>query len=256
MPFGSVFSKSKTFEAETADGQRVYLKNNFLSRMGLKVLGMPHIGLRLRAKKILEQLPKKIDFLLDAGCGTGIYSFSLAKRAKRIYALDISREKIEYLKKENSFKNIKFEAGDLSTIKFPEGKFQIIICSDVLEHIKKDWAAFKNIAKSLAPEGKFIITVPFDSKKNKDCYKLYGHERSGYTIEDIKKLARENDLKIVFQDYYSYPLADKISEWSYGFIKNPAVLAMLFYQLYWAALLGEKFKKGEPNGLLVVLRKI
>ena len=55
MPFGSIFH---TFDQVLITGDVIHLtfKNNSLTRLGFKVLGIPHIGLRLRAKKIKKNL--------------------------------------------------------------------------------------------------------------------------------------------------------------------------------------------------------
>jgi 2-polyprenyl-3-methyl-5-hydroxy-6-metoxy-1,4-benzoquinol methylase len=256
MPFGSIFSKFETFEAETADGKKIYLRNNFINKIGLKILGMPHIGLRLRARKIVKNLPKKINRMLDAGCGTGIYSFSLANRVNQINAIDISEEKIKYLKKENIFKNVIFEKEDLCSLKFKNNSFDIIICSDVLEHIKEDNLALSELTRVLNKNNEMILTLPFDSTKNRSCYKKYGHERAGYDLDNIKKISKKLNLKIIDYEYYSYPLGDKISELSYNLIKKPILLAIFFYPLYWISILVDNLKIGEPNGIFVKLRKV
>ena len=82
MPFGDVLSKFKEISLETADGCKFNLKNNFLSKIALRIVGIPHVELRIRARKIFSFLPKKGNNMkiLDAGCGPGIYSLTLSKK--------------------------------------------------------------------------------------------------------------------------------------------------------------------------------
>lgn len=255
MPFGSAFSNLKEFNATTADDKILKLKNTTLTRAAFKILGIPHIGIRLRARKIMKNIPKKYDSLLDAGCGTGIYSISLSKKFRKINAIDISEEKIRHLVKNAPIKNIFFEKQDLCKLKFKNNSFDVIICSDVLEHIKNDEKAFSELARVLKNGGTLLITVPYNSKNNQETYKRYSHERAGYDFKNINNLAKELDLKIIEICGYSYSLTDKISNFSYKFINNKFLLAIIFYPLWLLALITDFLKIGEPNGIFIKLEK-
>ena len=77
---------------------------------------------------------------------------------------------------------------DLTNLSFKDNKFDLIICYHVLEHIKKDTKAMKEIYRVLKPNGTAILQVPFSGKNGYtfelDEYdptdkemniKLYGH---------------------------------------------------------------------------------
>jgi ubiquinone/menaquinone biosynthesis C-methylase UbiE len=255
MPFGSIFGKFREFNATTADEKIINIKNNFFTRLGFRFLGVPHLGIRLRARKIIKNSPKKIINMLDAGCGTGVYSFYFSKFADKIESIDISEEKIEYLSKENIFKNINFSKGDICKLPFGEGVFDFIVCSDVLEHVKNDKKAFKELSRIIRKNGTLLITVPYDSKSNRSSYKRYNHERAGYLKGDILKLIK-NKFKIEKASGYSYPAADCISNFSYRFTKNMILLGVLFYPLYFLSIFFDSLKIGEPNGLFIKLKKV
>ena len=256
MPFGSVFSKFPYIRTATADSRRIEFKNNFITKIGFLVLGIPHIGLRLRARKISKNIPKRTGRMLDAGCGAGIYSFSLADKADSIEAVDIDGKKIDYAKKINLFKNIKFSVQDIKKLKFKNKSFDLIICSDVLEHIKDDEKAFSELARVLDNNGKLLITLPFASKKNILTYKRYNHERPGYSLESIKNLCRKYGLIVDKREAYSREITEKFSVITDEKIKNRLLLGILFYPLYWLCLLTENiFCKSEPNGIFFKLIK-
>lgn len=50
---------------------------------------------------------------------------------------------------------------DLQHIDFPSGKFDFILTSDVMEHVRDDAAAHREIWRCLKPGGAYIFTVPF-----------------------------------------------------------------------------------------------
>lgn len=255
MPFGSIFSKFESIDLETADGHSFKLKNNFLTRIAFRIFGMPHLGVRLRARKIIKNIPPKTKEMLDAGCGSGIYSFSLSNKFQHIEAIDIENKKISYAKKINPFSNISFKQRDLTNLKYKNNKFDLVICSDVLEHTKEDKKAFSEIARVLKKGGTLLLTLPYNSKKNKKVYKRYGHERAGYTEKGIKKLCAKNNLTLIKSEGYSFSTADKLSEFSYRIAKSKALLTLLFYPLYLISLISESIKKGEPNGIFFKIKK-
>src|SRR5215211_7133464 len=155
MPFGSILRIFEHISTTTADDRRVNFTNTYLSKLGFKLVGIPHFGLRLRARKIIQNIPGRVTTMLDAGFGTGIYSFTLAGRAGSIDAIDIDGKKADYAKKmnSNSFRNVRFQKMDITDLTFADCSFDLIICSDVLEHIKEDERAFYHLARALKKGG-------------------------------------------------------------------------------------------------------
>ena len=52
---------------------------------------------------------------------------------------------------------------NLEAIPFPEASFDVILTSDVMEHVEGDAQAHREIFRCLAPEGTYLFTVPYDS---------------------------------------------------------------------------------------------
>ncbi|MFA4646182.1 16S rRNA (adenine(1518)-N(6)/adenine(1519)-N(6))-dimethyltransferase RsmA [Pyrococcus kukulkanii] len=60
------------------------------------------------------------DVVLEVGPGLGFLTEELAKRAKKVYAIEIDRRIIEILKREYSWKNVEIIHGDAVKVKWPE----------------------------------------------------------------------------------------------------------------------------------------
>src|ERR1700691_5191112 len=86
--------------------------------------------------------------LLDLGCGGGRHAFEAAKRGARVVALDAGTD--EVMKVRDTL-GAMFEAGEISDprgtgavqgdalrLPFPDGVFDRVIASEVLEHIPDD----------------------------------------------------------------------------------------------------------------------
>lgn len=257
MPFGSILSKFNEIMLETADNYQFKLKNNFLSRIAFRIIGIPHIEMRIRARKIFSFLPKrgKNNRILDAGCGSGIYSLTLVQKGFEVYSVDIDKSKLEFLRKNSNQLNI--SEGDLTHLKFKNESFDYVLCSDVIEHITDDKKAVNELSRVLKSKGILALTVPAYSKKNLRDYQRFNHKRVGYKIEDIEKLAKENNLKIVKIKKYSGPFVEKIFFINEKLYSNKGLLSILFYPFYLFSFLEDLFgiNKNHFNGLAIKLIK-
>ena len=94
MAFSSFLYRSGEIELSTADHKTVRINKNFLERLGLRLIGIPHLGLRGRAWAIWGELrgvkEKKI---LDAGSGPGLYALHLAEKVILLLELTSTKRK-------------------------------------------------------------------------------------------------------------------------------------------------------------------
>ena len=138
--------------------------------------------------------------VLDVGCGSGELSFDLAKKALMVVGIDLNQKYLERAKEKNKTENIEYILGDATSYNF-NNKFDIVVLSNVLEHIENRTDFFKKI-KPLA--SKFLIRVPM---LNRDWISLYKKEMGveyrldkthfvEYTKEDFEKEMGEASLEI------------------------------------------------------------
>jgi len=108
------------------------------------------------AKKFL----KEGDKILDFGCGTGIGSFILQKgESVRITGIDIDKAQIDFAKKLYNPSDINFIQKDIIPSGLEE-TYDLIVISEVLEHIE-NWKRILEILKeNLKENGEFFITLP------------------------------------------------------------------------------------------------
>lgn len=107
---------------------------------------------------------------LDAGAGFGRHAYEAARRGARVVALD-------YAEAETTVTRATFAAmceageitadrlagvmrGDATRLPFRDGSFDVIVTSEVLEHIQDDVAALAELSRVLKPGGTFAATVP------------------------------------------------------------------------------------------------
>ena len=108
--------------------------------------------------------------VLDLGCGFGRHAFEAYRRGAHVVAVDRSTDEVEQV---NAMFRAMETAGevtpgrtaravraDLLSLPFPDGSFDVVMASEVLEHIPADEIAMSEIARVVRPGGRVAVTVP------------------------------------------------------------------------------------------------
>jgi SAM-dependent methyltransferase len=66
---------------------------------------------------------------------------------------------------------------DITEIPVPNASFDVILCTEVLEHVPEPIQAVAEISRILKPGGRAILTAPLGSRLHQEPYHFYG----GYT---------------------------------------------------------------------------
>ncbi len=131
--------------------------------------------------------------ILEVGCGAGsniqmINDLSPLAKEIEYYGIDISPKAIEAAndyKNKSDIKNCFFEVGEAESLKYGEAEFDIVICTEVLEHLPHPEKALREIYRVLKSGGSSIITTPNDS----NVWKLLAAKRLKNRIEkDVMKI--------------------------------------------------------------------
>lgn len=96
--------------------------------------------------------------IADVGCGVGYLLSEVQRRykSKSLSGFDFSAQAIEYSRKK--FPNATFNVHDIYE---PVGQsFDIIFCTEVLEHLEFPHRALARLVAALNPGGQLILTVP------------------------------------------------------------------------------------------------
>jgi len=157
-----------------------------------------------RKKMIVEAINKiNPSTILEVGCGSG----DLAERLSSKYdytGIDINEHNIESLKK--SVPNGNFICINLFKFK-SEKKFDLLICSEVIEHVKNDYAFIKRLSNYIKKGGFLLLSTPGRRNLVGKNDILAGHYRR-YEFEDLNKLATKSKLKIVNLYSIGIPIAN------------------------------------------------
>lgn len=111
------------------------------------------------------------DRVLDVGCGAGRHSIEAARRGAVAVALDMaiaelhatrggSADAVEMLGAPLSGGPPRGIAADATRLPFADGTFDVVIASEVLEHIPEDGAAIAELRRVVRPGGRVAVSVP------------------------------------------------------------------------------------------------
>ncbi len=145
-------------------------------------------------------------YILDYGCGVGALSLYFASLDNKVIGIDVSSKAINIARESSKiigytnkpyfftltegFKNI------------ADKKFDLIICTEVIEHVKDDSNLVRYFSKHLGSGGNIIISTP---SLNAPLYKLgllkgfdkrVGHFRR-YTVESLQSLFKKNKFSVL-----------------------------------------------------------
>ena len=101
--------------------------------------------------------------VLDVGCNTGILLIPLLEKGVDIVGVDISKSDIKKAKeklKGNNFSSDKASVADAKNLPFEENSFDMVLLSDILEHVSKPESVAKEAYRVVRPGGYILATVP------------------------------------------------------------------------------------------------
>ena len=98
---------------------------------------------------------------LEVGPGSGIYLPVLAELYAEVVASDV---KEAYLRNVNTlvmtYSNLSPVADDIQNTRLPKASFDLILCTEVIEHITDSASAIAGMHRLLKPGGTLVLTTP------------------------------------------------------------------------------------------------
>jgi SAM-dependent methyltransferase len=120
----------------------------------------PFSGAQPRLRSILRYM-RPLQTILNIGVGSGIFEELALGLKLNVHSMDPSRRTIENLRAHLGLGE-RAQVGRCDRIPFPEGTFDAVVASEVLEHLHEEGmtTALDEIVRVLRPNGLFIGTVP------------------------------------------------------------------------------------------------
>jgi 2-polyprenyl-3-methyl-5-hydroxy-6-metoxy-1,4-benzoquinol methylase len=211
------------------------------------------------AMKKLHSPPLKV---LDAGCGLGATVNELAPvfPDTSFTGIDFSATAIKWC--EDTFTEHRWFVADISK-PFSLGKFDLVLCTEVIEHLDDPVATIRNLLNQLDSAGSLLVTTP--AGRIHQTEKLVGHQQhfNQYQLEEVVRSAGGRIEELIIWGHPGYKalkyltnvnskLAVKeFANGKYGVIKR--MLMHIFFIVTWATS-----RRHSPAGVqnICLVRKI
>ena len=156
------------------------------------------------------KLDNENGIMLDLGCGEGRHIFGAMQKFPNLQcvgldphleSLDKSLEGLE-LFVSLSNKTTTFLSGSAYSLPFGDSTFDLVVCSEVLEHLHEYRDAISEINRVLKPGGKFLASVPAEFPE-KICWALsteYQNQPGGH----LRIFKRKNLINDVSQRGFNF----------------------------------------------------
>ena len=198
--------------------EKAYGERDWKRRLGYWVLGELHIPGRLRIWHLIREL-RRLGYwrntplaVLDAGGGEGAFAYYCARRFPQ-WRVVVADDEAATIARGNRIKsglklnNLEVRQVDLLDPVEP-ARYDLIVCSDVLEHIDDDDRVVHNLAQALKPNGVLCLTSPSIPQRQHLALvawrerrigfhpSQYGHVRQGYSEKDMVRFMTVSGLDL------------------------------------------------------------
>jgi ArsR family transcriptional regulator len=144
---------------------------------------------------LLRILPPLV--VADLGAGEGLLSELLARRCKKVIAVDNSEKIVAFgaaKAKKNNLKNLEFRLGDLQNPPIEPHSVDLAVLSQALHHAEEPGKAIEAAYKLLKPHGQILILDLLKHNFEK-ARELYGDRWLGFPESDLHRWLEEAGFK-------------------------------------------------------------
>lgn len=144
---------------------------------------------------LLRMLPPLV--VADLGSGEGLLSELLARRCRKVIAVDNSEKIVQFgarKAKKAGLKNVEFKLGDLQNPPIEPESVDVAILSQALHHAQDPVGAVRGAYRILRPGGQVVI---LDLLKHnlEQAHELYGDQWLGFAESDLHRWLEDAGFK-------------------------------------------------------------
>ena len=142
------------------------------------------------AETLLTLMPPMV--IADLGAGEGTFSQLLARRSKKVIAIDNSEKMVEYgreLAAKHGVKNLEYRKGDIEEVPIRDGAVDLAFFSQALHHAQHPERAVAEAWRILKPGGR-IVVLDLLRHNYEEARELYADLWLGFTEVEVTRFLR------------------------------------------------------------------
>ena len=140
------------------------------------------------AHALLRLLPAMV--IADLGAGEGTLSQLLARRAKKVIAIDNSEKMVEFgsnLAREHGCKNLEYRLGDIEDPPIEHASVDLALFSQALHHASSPQKAV-SAAHGILRDGGRVVVLDLASHSHEEARELYAHAWLGFSEVELQEI--------------------------------------------------------------------
>ncbi len=156
---------------------------------------MPGRSWKGLAETLLALMPPLV--IADLGAGEGTFSQLLARRAKKVIAVDNSEKMVEYgaeLARKHGVKNLEYRQGDLEAVPLKDASVDVAFFSQSLHHAQHPERAVAEAWRILKPGGR-IVVLDLMRHNYEEAREMYADLWLGFTEVEALRFLRAAGFK-------------------------------------------------------------
>lgn len=182
------------------------VKKNILQRLW-------HNGKLSAVISLTKDNPQKI---LDVGCASGWFLNEMSKKFPKANCVGIDPYKEAILHGKKKYKNLKLVNADGHKIPFSDESFDLVICTEVLEHVVNPRIVIQEIKRVLKPNGTAIIEMDSGNLLFRFIWFWWTNIRNGvwkdahlhpFTAKKLESIIKKGGLKINKKKKFNFTMA-------------------------------------------------
>jgi 2-polyprenyl-3-methyl-5-hydroxy-6-metoxy-1,4-benzoquinol methylase len=113
---------------------------------------------------LLAPHAKRGGALLDVGCASGYYATRYAQRGGSATGIDVAESSLSLARERVARAGVadrcEFAVGDVRDLPVDDGSFDVVLATEVLEHVREQRQALAELARALRPGGTLVVSSP------------------------------------------------------------------------------------------------
>lgn len=185
---------------------------------------------RLRTwSALIARYARPGDLAIDAGCGAGTLSFEAAQIVASVDGIDGSERMIELARETAAARgivNVSFEVALFESLSDRAGRYDLVLCSSVLEYLPDLAVELARLAALLRSGGRMIVSLPNGQSRYRRFERLvyrltrrpryYRHVRQVPSAARVRDMLQAIGLSVVDTVYYAEPPVPRAVAWLAG----------------------------------------
>lgn len=140
--------------------------------------------------------------VLDSGCGPGLVSCYLATFVAKVAGVDLTPAMVALATKaarEANLSNVSFQEGNMTSLPFADGEFDVAVTRYAFHHLENPAAAFAELVRVTRPGGRIIVVDATPEAAKRSAYDRFERLRdpshtSALTVEELIALGQPHAL--------------------------------------------------------------